>query len=153
MKKKLIVEIAEGLGNQLFMYAHAYSMSKKLNYELYIDKKSAYSYKRNTLRKHQIYALDSFNISQNYAPNEFIYDNLHKRIKRNLFILIDKFTNKQFFFTEKWIKKNNSKIVQNYANLLEKDFYDNIYVKGNFENYEYFKEYKKELSNFFIIKN
>ena len=37
MKKKIIVEIAEGLGNQFFMYAHAYSMSKKLNYELFID--------------------------------------------------------------------------------------------------------------------
>ena len=30
MTKKIIVEIAEGLGNQLFMYAHAFSMSKKL---------------------------------------------------------------------------------------------------------------------------
>ena len=29
MKKKLVIEIAEGLGNQLFMYAFAYSFSKK----------------------------------------------------------------------------------------------------------------------------
>ena len=28
--KKIIVRIAEGLGNQLFMYSHAYSLSKKL---------------------------------------------------------------------------------------------------------------------------
>ena len=28
MRKRVIVEIAEGLGNQLFMYAHAYSMAK-----------------------------------------------------------------------------------------------------------------------------
>ena len=40
MKKKIIVQIAEGLGNQLFMYAHAYSIAKKLNYELFIDNKS-----------------------------------------------------------------------------------------------------------------
>ena len=32
MKKRVIVEIAEGLGNQLFMYAHAYSVSRKLDY-------------------------------------------------------------------------------------------------------------------------
>ena len=51
MAKKVIVEIAEGLGNQLFMYAHAYSMAKKLNYELFIDNKSGYSFKKNTLRK------------------------------------------------------------------------------------------------------
>ena len=29
MNKKLIVRIAEGLGNQLFMYANAYAFSKK----------------------------------------------------------------------------------------------------------------------------
>ena len=28
--KNIIVEIAEGLGNQLFMYSHAYSISKKI---------------------------------------------------------------------------------------------------------------------------
>ena len=38
--KKIIVRIAEGLGNQLFMYSHAYSLSKKLGYELQIDNTS-----------------------------------------------------------------------------------------------------------------
>ena len=38
MNKNLIVRIAEGLGNQLFMYAHAYALSKKLNCKLYIYK-------------------------------------------------------------------------------------------------------------------
>ena len=153
MPKKVIVEIAEGLGNQLFMYAHAYSVAKKLNYELFIDNKSGYSFKKNTLRKHQIYMLDSLNIVQNYAPKEFIFDKLHKKIKKKLLILIDKFSNKQVFFIEKSIKRNNSKIVQNYTDLLEKKFSENIYVQGNFENYEYFNEYKNELSNLFITKN
>tara|TARA_B100000963_G_scaffold309805_1_gene285994 strand:- start:324 stop:1256 length:933 start_codon:yes stop_codon:yes gene_type:complete len=153
MTKKIIVEIAEGLGNQLFMYAHAFSMSKQLGYELFIDNKSAYSFKKNTLRSHQRYMLDSLNIIQNYAPNEFIFNNLPKKIKKKILILIDKFTNKQVFFIEKSIKRKNSKIVQNYTNLLEKNFSDNIYVQGNFENYEYFNKYKKELSNLFIIKN
>ena len=31
MKKQLVVEIAEGLGNQLFMYAHALSLAKKID--------------------------------------------------------------------------------------------------------------------------
>ena len=51
MEKKLIVEIAEGLGNQFFMYAHAYSMAKKLNYDLFIDHKSAYSLKKKYLER------------------------------------------------------------------------------------------------------
>ena len=57
MSKKIIVEIAEGLGNQLFMYAHAYSMAKKLNYELFIDNKSGYSLKKKHIKKtSKIYA-------------------------------------------------------------------------------------------------
>ena len=47
MNKKLIVEVAEGLGNQIFMYAHAYSLSKELDYALFIDNKSGFSKKKN----------------------------------------------------------------------------------------------------------
>ena len=152
MKKKIIVEIAEGLGNQLFMYAHAYSMSKKLNYELFIDNKSGYSLKKNIIRNHQNYILNSFNIKQNYAPNEFIFDNTFKKIKKNFLFFLDKFSNKKFFFKEKVININNSKIVQNYTDIVENNFSNNIYVQGNFENYEYFDQYKDDLSKFFTIK-
>lgn len=37
MHKKIIVRIAEGLGNQLFMYANSLALSKKFNCELNID--------------------------------------------------------------------------------------------------------------------
>ena len=40
--KKVIVKISEGLGNQLFMFANAYSFSKKMGYDLYVDSKTAY---------------------------------------------------------------------------------------------------------------
>ncbi len=153
MTKKIIVEIAEGLGNQLFMYAHAFSMSKKLGYELLIDNKSAYSKKKNTLRKHQKYMLDSFNIDQKYASDKYIFDNKYKRILKKIFILIDNLSSKKKFFREKTFKISSFKKVENYTDLLENNFSDNIYVQGNFENYEYFNQYKKELSNFFIIKN
>ena len=33
MVKKLIVRIAEGLGNQLFMYANSLALSEKINYK------------------------------------------------------------------------------------------------------------------------
>ena len=52
MTKRIIVEIAEGLGNQLFMYAHVFSLAKKLNYDLLIDDTSGYSKKKNRLRIH-----------------------------------------------------------------------------------------------------
>ena len=46
MNKKIIVRIAEGIGNQLFMYAHAYSLSKTINYDLFIDNTSGYFKKK-----------------------------------------------------------------------------------------------------------
>ena len=53
---ELIVRIAEGMGNQLFMYANAYSFSKKLNKLLYVDKYSGYFKKKNQFRS---YLLDN----------------------------------------------------------------------------------------------
>ena len=153
MEKKLIVEIAEGLGNQLFMYAHAHSLSRKLDCDLLIDNRSAYSVKKNTLRKHQKYMLDSFNIIQNYAPDNLIYDTKLKRIKKKFLILLDKFSTKKTFLKETTTKINNLKIPKNYKNLSQKSFSNNIYVQGNFENYKYFNNYQNELSKFFIPKN
>ena len=59
MEKKLIVRIAEGLGNQLFMYANAYSLSKKIKYELLVDDKSGFIKTKNF----RSYYLHNFNIS------------------------------------------------------------------------------------------
>ena len=42
MRKKIIAKISEGLGNQLFMYANAYAVSKKNNFEFLIDPYSGY---------------------------------------------------------------------------------------------------------------
>ena len=48
MNKKLIVRVAEGLGNQMFSYAAALSFAKLNSYELYVDGKSAYYKKKKT---------------------------------------------------------------------------------------------------------
>ena len=70
MKKKIIVKISEGLGNQLFMYANAYAISKKFNIDFYIDPYSGY-YKKNVWN----YMLDNFNITSNIAPSNWIFSN------------------------------------------------------------------------------
>ena len=77
MEKKLIVRVAAGLGNQMFMYAHAYALAKKINYKLLIDNTSAYFQKKN--RSHdRSYKLDYFNISSPIADQEYKYDNYLK---------------------------------------------------------------------------
>ena len=46
MSKKLILRLSNELGNQMFMYASAYSVSKQLNRELYIDDETAFLSKK-----------------------------------------------------------------------------------------------------------
>ena len=44
----MITKISEGLGNQLFMYAHAYALSKSHSMDFYIDPYSGY-YQKNII--------------------------------------------------------------------------------------------------------
>ena len=46
MRKKLIIRLSNEIGNQMFMYASAYSISKKLNRELLIDNETAFLSKK-----------------------------------------------------------------------------------------------------------
>ena len=81
MKKKIIVRIAEGLGNQLFMYANAYTLSKKYNRELLIDNTSGYFKKKNKIRN---YELNNFSISDNIVNKSLKFDTYPKDIIRKL---------------------------------------------------------------------
>ena len=40
MKPVITVQISEGLGNQMFMYANAFSVAKRFGYKLFIDNTS-----------------------------------------------------------------------------------------------------------------
>ena len=59
MKNKIIIRLSNNLGNQMFMYATAYTFAKKLNRDLFIDNETAYK-ERNNIHK---YDLDIFDIS------------------------------------------------------------------------------------------
>ena len=70
MKKKIIAKISEGLGNQLFMYANSYSLSKTYNLDYYIDSLSGY-YQSKHIQKFQ---LDRFQLSaQKYHGNDSLF--------------------------------------------------------------------------------
>ena len=52
--KKIILRCANGLGNQMFLYAFAFVLSKKLNRTLYIDAKSSFNKKMNFKNKRKM---------------------------------------------------------------------------------------------------
>ena len=151
MNKKLTVEIAEGLGNQIFMYAFAYSISKKFNYDLFIDDKSGFSKKKNLLRSHQKYMLNNFNLEGSIANENMIFDTNFKRIKKKIILFLDYFSIKKKFLIEKRKKINGVKYPLN-LNIEKNKISNNLYIQGNFENYKYFNEYKSDLNKIFIPK-
>jgi len=153
MTKKLIVEISEGLGNQMFMYAHAYALSKKLNYNLIIDDKSGYSKNKNLLRNHQKYMLDNFNLEGFIAEKNIVFDTPYKRTKKKIMVLLDNFFKKKNFFIEKKYIKKSKKYAITYFQLDPNKISNNLYIQGNFENSKYFEKYKKDLQRIFSIKD
>ena len=50
MKKKIILRLSNEIGNQMFMYASAYSISRKMNRELFLDNETAFLSKKNIIR-------------------------------------------------------------------------------------------------------
>ena len=147
--KRLIVEIAEGLGNQLFMYSYAYALSKKLGYDLLIDNTSGFSKKKNQLRKHQQYMLSYFNINQDIAPENLKYDTFYKQYKKKIELLVDKFSIKKKFIKEKNIKINGNKIALPMHTASSDKLSDVLYVQGNFEDEYYFKHLRDEIINLY----
>ena len=147
MEKKIIVKVAAGLGNQMFMYAHALALSRKLNCKLYIDDTSGFFQKKNrTLDR--VYGLKLFEISAPIIENKYKYDKYFSHLFKKFLRFIDYFKHRKTFLTE---HKNSKKITFFKEN---KKLYSNkIYIEGYFESEKYFLAYKKNLTHEFKVKN
>ena len=85
MIDKLILRVSNELGNQMFMYASAYSISKKLNRKLYLDNETAFLSRKNVSK----YGLNFLNISSPIAPDELKFKYILGYLKRKYFIKFD----------------------------------------------------------------
>ena len=146
MSKNLIIRISNGLGNQLFMYASAYAMSKELSRKLLIDNESSFYSNKNI----SFYLLNNFNITAEIASGNKKFKSLYGYLKRKFLLKTDLFRRNKLFYIE---KKNIDKIT-NYNDDFKNKFFDNnMYVEGYFESEKYFLNYKRSLSNQFKFKN
>jgi len=151
-KKKIIVQISEGLGNQLFMYAHAYSLSKKFDYELLLDTISGYHKNKNLMREHQIYMLDNFNLIGSKVYNDLLINSYFSYFFKKIFLSFDKLKSKKNFFIESQKKIKGIKTIDTITTFKPSELANNIYINGNFENPAYFQDYKNDLIQIFKPK-
>jgi hypothetical protein len=145
MSNKLIIRLSNELGNQMFMYAAAYSISKSINRNLYIDNETAFQLKKNI----STYGLDEFNIIANIAPDKFKFLGLSGYLKRKFLLKLDKLNKIKKFYIE---PKNKEKITYFDNKFLKNNFQENLFVEGHFESEKYFNEHKKEIINQFEFK-
>lgn len=146
-EKKICVEISENLGNQMFMYAHAYALSKKLGRNLYIDNETAYS-KKNSIGR---YRLDNFNISGKVIEKRFKFLSLFQYLKKKYLLKLDYFKEDNLFYKER--KDKNKKTYFYEDSTLKNNSNSLIYIRGHFESEKYFLNYKKLLYKEFTFKN
>jgi len=140
----LIIRLSNNIGNQMFMYAAAYSFSKKLNRNLYIDNQSAY-----IDNKIHNYNLDIFNFNADIAPVSLKFIGFKGYFKRKFLKKIDKYKKKKIFFIERRDKNKISSFIDCNVN----DFFSkNLFLEGHFESEKYFKNYSKDIKNEFKFK-
>ena len=112
MKKKLIVRISENLGNQLFMYANAFNIAKKLNYKLYIDHKSAY--RDHDKHLNISYQLNHFNLNTEIAPEKYLALKPFSYLKSKFRKKIDVFKKRKSYIIEVRDRNKNTFFSPNY---------------------------------------
>ena len=143
--KKVIVRVAEGLGNQLFMYANGLALAKKNAATLYIDNESGFFKKKNKLRFRK-YDLDIFNTYINICKSNNKFNTYPKDIKRKFLKMIDLFRSKKSFLIE---DTNKISLFPNKSN--DHNFNNTLYVEGHFESEKYFITLEEDLKSSLII--
>ena len=146
MDKKIIVKVAAGLGNQMFMYANALSLSNRFNYKLFIDNTSGFFQNKNKTFGRE-YGLNIFNISANLAENTDKYDNYLSHNYKKMVKFLNKYQKKKSFLTDpKGIGKKT------FYEKIDCLLTNKVYLEGYFESEKYFFDLKSKLIEEFKIK-
>ena len=99
MHKNIILRLSNEVGNQMFMYAAAYSIAKKMNRLLYLDNQTAFLLKKNI----SSYGLNHFNINTPIVSDKLKFKYTKGYLKRKFLIKTD------FMRSKKAIEKATSR--------------------------------------------
>ena len=146
MHKNIILRLSNEVGNQMFMYAAAYSIAKKMNRSLFLDDQTAFLLKKNI----SSYGLNYFKINAPIVSDNFKFKNTKGYLKRKFLIKTDFMRNKKKFFIE---NKDKNKFTDFSLDLLKETFDNNFYLEGHFESEKYFNDIKDDIKNEFTFKN
>jgi len=146
MNKRIILRLSNEIGNQMFMYASAYSLSKEMNRELFLDNETAFLSKKNISK----YALDNFKITSHIVEDKYKFKNFSGYLKRKFLLKINSLRSKKKFFIE---KKNINKVTSFDNSFVNKTFHDHLYLEGHFESQKYFINHSDEIKNQFQFIN
>lgn len=142
MKKKVIVILRGGLGNQLFNYAFGKSLAERNGFELVLNYKSGFKYDKLYKRK---FLLNHFNHSGRLASNHEMLIPFFKVRRLLLQYLNDLFPN----FFNNYIFQKSTKYDSHIAN---KKLIKTTIIDGCWISEEYFKNYKKLIREELQIK-
>ena len=113
--KNLILRLSNEIGNQMFMYAAAFSISKKMNRNLLIDNETAYLSRKNI----SSYGLNNFDITAKISNNDYKFKNLKDYLERKFLKKTDFLSTLKKFYVEKKIKIK----LQNLISILSKKIF------------------------------
>ena len=146
IEKKIILRTSNELGNQMFMYASAYAIAKKMDRTLYIDDETAFKSKKNISN----YGLLNFKISTKICPNNLKFLGTKGYLKRKFYLKLNYIKKNKNFLIE---KKDKNKITSYDINIFNKTYDDELFLEGHFETEKYFLDYKTDIKNEFYFKD
>ena len=136
--KNLILRLSNEIGNQMFMYAAAFSISKKMNRNLLIDNETAYLSRKNISN----YGLNNFHITAKISNDNYKFKNFKVYLELKFLKKIYFLRNFKKFYVE---KKNKDKITKFDIEFIKKNFSDNLFLEGHFESEKYFAHLREDL--------
>ena len=138
MNKKIVSQMAGGIGNQMFQYATAYAVAKRNNYDLELDLSSYHEYQWLGACDFELHKLLSNICVKRYFYEYFLklpkpFDYIGKRLRKITYKNSAFFYEKKYFYYDKDIM----------------DIKPDTIINGYFQSYKFFENIEKEIKNMF----